>query len=91
MNMVTILIWTTGTMLEVEHVINHLYGKDVNCSCTYLYHQNVHLYMDMWAWAQVKVKWCGQLWGQIPSGSKVCNKINTVEASYYDHFVTRTF
>jgi len=27
--MVTILMWATGTMLEVGHVINHIYGKDV--------------------------------------------------------------
>lgn len=76
--MVTILMWTTGTMLEVEHVINHIYGKDVTCFCTYLYLQNVHFYMDMWAGTQVKVKWCDQLRGQIPSGGKVCNEINTL-------------
>jgi len=34
--------------------------------------------MDMWAGAQVKVKWCNHLRGQIPSGSKVCNEINTL-------------
>jgi len=28
-NMVTILMWTTGAMLEVQHVINHIHGKDV--------------------------------------------------------------
>lgn len=78
MNMVTILMWTTWTMLEVQHVINHIYGKDVTCSCTYLYLWNVHLYVDMWARAQLKIKWCGHLRWQIPSGSKVCNEINTL-------------
>jgi hypothetical protein len=34
--------------------------------------------MDMWAGTQVKVKWCDQLRGQIPSGGKVCNEINTL-------------
>jgi hypothetical protein len=77
MNMVTMLMWTTGTMLEVEHVINHMYDKDVTCSCTYLYLWNVHLCMDMRAGAQLKVKWFCRLRWQIPSGSKVCNEINT--------------
>jgi len=27
MNMVTILMWTTRTMLEVEHVINHIWKR----------------------------------------------------------------